>query len=295
MNHILKKNDVNKEVSKHVLNFADTKNNFPFAELALDHYLAFGGNDFEDILDLGTGIELLILAADIFDDIQDKDRPNAEWMKMDQAVSLNIATLIYTIALQVISSRDPEGLLLKTALKYTVQAMEGQHIDLVDNTLTENQCIEMIKKKSGALTALASMLGAVLATKRYQSDVEQYAFYIGVAAQLKNDLFEIMYVNNTETFFKKTNLAIQFLEKKFNTVSTELLNNNFQQSELKRLLLESGVIHYMSVMINVYNLKVKNGLENLNLTLENKNYLIKKICENEKVDKNAGNSKLFSS
>ena len=62
-----------------------------------------------------------------------------------------------------------------------------------------------------------------------------------------------MYVNNTETFFKKTNLAIQFLEKKFNTVSTELLNNNFQQSELKRLLLESGVIHYMSVMINVYN------------------------------------------
>ncbi|MED3334555.1 polyprenyl synthetase family protein [Bacillus velezensis] len=286
---------MNKEVSKHVLNFADTKNNFPFAELALDHYLAFGGNDFEEILDLGAGIELLILAADIFDDIQDKDRPNAEWMKMDQAVSLNIATLIYTIALQVISSRDPEGLLLKTALKYTVQAMEGQHIDLVDNTLTENQCIEMIKKKSGALTALASMLGAVLATKRYQSDVEQYAFYIGVAAQLKNDLFEIMYVNNTETFFKKTNLAIQFLEKKFNTVSTELLNNNFQQSELKRLLLESGVIHYMSVMINVYNLKVKNGLENLKLTLENKNYLIKKICENEKVDKNAGNSKLFSS
>ena len=90
---------MNKEVSKHVLNFADTKNNFPFAELALDHYLAFGGNDFEEILDLGAGIELLILAADIFDDIQDKDRPNAEWMKMDQAVSLNIATLIYTIAL----------------------------------------------------------------------------------------------------------------------------------------------------------------------------------------------------
>lgn len=95
--------------------------------------------------------------------------------------------------------------------------------------------------------------------------------------------------------FSKDKFGNSVLREKFNTVSTELLNNNFQQSELKRLLLESGVIHYMSVMINVYNLKVKNGLENLNLTLENKNYLIKKICENEKVDKNAGNSKLFSS
>ncbi|MEC1292368.1 polyprenyl synthetase family protein [Bacillus mojavensis] len=285
---------MNKELSKYVLNFADTKNNFPFAELALDHYLAFGGNDFEEILDLGTGIELLILAADIFDDIQDKDRPNAEWMKVDHAVSLNIATLIYTLALQVISSRDTEGLLLKTALKYIVQAMEGQHIDLLDNTLTEKQCIAMIKKKSGALTALASMLGAVLATKHHQPDVEQYAFYIGVAAQLKNDLFEIMYMNNIDTLFKKTNLAIQFLEKKFNTASVELLRNNFRQSELKQLLLESGVIHYMSVMINIYNLKVENGLKKSNLTLENKNYLINKICD-KRVDENAGNSKLFSS
>jgi geranylgeranyl pyrophosphate synthase len=44
---------------------------------------------------------------------------------------------------------------------------------VLSNTLTENQCIEMIKKKSGALTALASMLGAVLATKRYQSQPNQ--------------------------------------------------------------------------------------------------------------------------
>lgn len=106
------------------------KNHFAFGVLAFKHYVAFDGEHYSDITLLASGIELLILAFDIFDDIEDEDNLDKEWMKIDQSISLNAATSLYSISLQVICELKTNSDFPRLAMKYALNAMQGQHNDL---------------------------------------------------------------------------------------------------------------------------------------------------------------------
>jgi competence protein ComQ len=77
---------------KHTLSFIEykIKESCPFADLVVLHYQMFGGES-EDIYQAAASIELMILALDIFDDIQDQDNPSVPWSQIESALSTNIA------------------------------------------------------------------------------------------------------------------------------------------------------------------------------------------------------------
>lgn len=187
------------------------KKQFSFAELAYHHYIAFDGKDDTAIELLASGIELLILSADIFDDIEDKDNLQASWMKIDPSIVINAATALYTLSLQVISlvSNNPQHLSL--TLQYSLQSLQGQHVDLTLTVSSESEFIEMIKLKSGSLVTLPSVLGVYLATGEFNETVDEYSHYLGIVEQIANDHHGLYYPDNND-IKTRHNLAFYYLK-----------------------------------------------------------------------------------
>ena len=78
-------------------------------------------------------------------------------------------------------------------MEYILQSSQGQHDDLSDKPVTENECLDMIKRKSGSLTALSCVLGTMLATGKFNPTVESYALQLGIALQIENDYRGLFY------------------------------------------------------------------------------------------------------
>ncbi|MDQ0818260.1 competence protein ComQ [Bacillus pumilus] len=270
-----------KDLQQLLLEFTDRKNEFPFGQLAYKHYEAFGGQDKQAITQLAAGIELLILSADILDDIEDQDKDSYPWMNVDQGVAINASTYLYTLSTQfIISIGENDSQLIEKLFQLIKWSMEGQHEDLRHMHETEEECVEVLRKKSGSLTALSSVLGVYLATRKINSTVESYSIYYGVAEQISNDFFALLSKTNGD-FLKKQTLAFSYLQRGFNDASQELLtffSGRLDESEqksfqLKQKLLEAGLTQYMVSMREIMLLKMRQGIEQLDLPKTNKEQL----------------------
>lgn len=270
-----------KDLQQLLLEFTDRKNEFPFGQLAYKHYEAFGGQDKQAITQLAAGIELLILSADILDDIEDQDNDSYPWMNVDQGVAINASTYLYTLSTQfIISIGENDSQLIEKLFQLIKWSMEGQHEDLRHMHETEEECVEVLRKKSGSLTALSSVLGVYLATRKINSTVESYSIYYGVAEQISNDFFALLSKTNGD-FLKKQTLAFSYLQRGFNDASQELLtffSGRLDESEqksfqLKQKLLEAGLTQYMVSMREIMLLKMRQGIEQLDLPKTNKEQL----------------------
>ncbi len=270
-----------KDLQQLLLEFTDRKNEFPFGQLAYKHYEAFGGQDKQAITQLSAGIELLILSADILDDIEDQDNDSYPWMNVDQGVAINASTYLYTLSTQfIISIGENDSQLIEKLFQLIKWSMEGQHEDLRHMHETEEECVEVLRKKSGSLTALSSVLGVYLATRKINSTVESYSICYGVAEQISNDFFALFSKTNGD-FLKKQTLAFSYLQRGFNDASQELLtffSDRLDESEqksfqLKQKLLEAGLTQYMVSMREIMLLKMRQGIEQLDLPKTNKEQL----------------------
>ncbi|MCY7618504.1 MULTISPECIES: polyprenyl synthetase family protein [Bacillus] len=270
-----------KDLQQLLLEFTDRKNEFPFGQLAYKHYEAFGGQDKQAITQLSAGIELLILSADILDDIEDQDNDSYPWMNVDQGVAINASTYLYTLSTQfIISIGENDSQLIEKLFQLIKWSMEGQHEDLRHMHETEEECVEVLRKKSGSLTALSSVLGVYLATRKINSTVESYSICYGVAEQISNDFFALFSKTNGD-FLKKQTLAFSYLQRGFNDASQELLtffSGRLDESEqksfqLKQKLLEAGLTQYMVSMREIMLLKMRQGIEQLDLPKTNKEQL----------------------
>lgn len=275
--HAVRQNDL----QKLLLKFTDIKNEFPFGQLAYQHYVAFGGQDKQAITKLAAGIELLILSADILDDIEDQDKDSYPWMNVNQGVAINASTYLYTVSIQFITSIcENNSQLIEKLFHFIKMSMEGQHEDLRHLHGTEEECVEVLRKKSGSLTALSSVLGVYLATGKINATVESYSIYYGVAEQISNDFFALFSKTNGD-FQKKQTLAFSYLQRRFNDASQELLSffsKRLDESEqkpfqLKQKLLEAGLTQYMVSMREIMLLKMKRGIEQLDLPKTKKEQL----------------------
>ncbi|MCC2527972.1 polyprenyl synthetase family protein [Bacillus halotolerans] len=279
MKEIVDENILNEDLKTKLISFIEEKKQFPFAELAYHHYIAFDGKNDKAIELLASGIELLILSADIFDDIEDKDNLQASWMKLDTSIVTNAATALYTLSLQVISSVSNNPKLLSLTLQYSLQSLQGQHVDLNLTVSSESEYIEMIKLKSGSLVTLPSVLGVYLATGEFNETVEEYSRYLGIVEQIANDHHGLYYPDNND-IETRHNLAFYYLKNKYNQSSIDLLNFYAQENnqinnmdELKKKLRESGVIKYLNVIKNMALENFKESFKKLRLDEQNKNKL----------------------
>ncbi|MCY8825263.1 polyprenyl synthetase family protein [Bacillus atrophaeus] len=279
MKEIVDENILNEDLKAKLISFIEEKKQFPFAELAYNHYMAFDGKNDEAIELLASGIELLILSADIFDDIEDKDNLQASWMKLDPSIVTNAATALYTLSLQVISSVSYDPKLLRLTLQYSLQSLQGQHVDLSLTASSESEYIEMIKRKSGSLITLPSVLGVYLATGEFNETVDEYSHYLGIVEQIANDHHGLYYPDNND-IKTRHNLAFYYLKNKYNQSSIDLLNFYAQEDnqinnmdELKKKLRESGVIQYLNVIKNIALENFKESFKKLKLDEQRKNKL----------------------
>lgn len=255
--------------------FVNEKQMLNFGELTVIHHKVFDGED-KEILQLAAAIELLILSFDIFDDLEDLDNMNERWMQIDRSIAMNAATTLYTISQQsVIKLSSPfKHQIVSAFLQYSIQAMEGQHDDLQNKMITEEECLNVMKRKSGSLIALASVCGMLLAGANYP-EVEEYSYHLGIAAQVDNDFRDLFNPMKNDISSQKKSLAFLYLRKGFNQHALEIMKfiesghdliEEFGSIEnYKHALLQTGVVQYLNVIKQVSINRATRIIENLDV------------------------------
>ncbi|WP_074048696.1 polyprenyl synthetase family protein [Paenibacillus ihumii] len=103
--------------------------------------------------------------------------------------------------------------------------------DLLNDIHTEESYIEMVSEKSAALIAAACMVGTLLATGERSEEVRLYAEHLGIAAQIKNDIRDLLNWDHKNDFLnRKRTLPTLYLIQSVGKVAFVDINlDNLQQ------------------------------------------------------------------
>lgn len=284
---ILIENDalIGYELRSMLKNFKEEKMavGYSFGKLCYLHYEAFTDYLNEDIYKVAAAIELLILSFDIIDDLQDKDS-DYSWTKTPD-LSLNVALAMLVMASRTIreTSFEQKNTAIQILEDYALRSINGQQLDLLNKCRDEQSYIQMIEQKSGSLSAMACLIGEVLATEGTSSEVEEYGKIIGIIQQIKNDIQSLKtWGPKNDLLNKRYSLPIIYLLSQENDVSKSVINyynddidafldNNATENELTN----GGAIRYAITIKNVYKFKALNTLENVAINEVYKDYLKK--------------------
>lgn len=186
-----------------------------FGKMTLLHYRMFGGKD-TGIYKAAAAVEMMILALDIIDDIQDEDHTDMPWCRMPKEIALNLALGFLSLSQEVLlRSGWPAEQARSIAALFNDQllaAINGQTLDLLNEIETEEDYLSMVRQKSAALLVCACMTGVILATGSADQRVAEYAEEIGIAAQIKNDYRDLLNWDGKNDFIRrKRTLPLLFL------------------------------------------------------------------------------------
>jgi len=158
--------------------------------------------------------ELVILALDIVDDLQDQDNVSKPWMKCPQAYTLNAVLSLHAILLTELG-RIGLSRLTGDMGRLLVQTIEGQQMDVSQSVVSEADYIAMVRQKSGSLMRLACCMGYSLIDDLDRETVDRMndlAECIGIMAQIANDVNDVLrYDVKNDLLLKKRTLPILFM------------------------------------------------------------------------------------
>lgn len=237
-----------------------------------------------------TLIELIILASDILDDIQDKDAKNVPWCGVDDAINLNIAFGLLVICLKEsngIADENNTKWILDKIYDLILLSISGQQIDLKNTLNSENDYIEMCSMKSGSLIRLACLLGAGKVDEKMSRNIEQYSNYLGVIFQLRNDVSDLIngFLKNDIVSKKRTLPIIYYLntkEDRYELIQDYYLNrtSDLDVEKIHQDLMNGDALLYCSIVEEVYVYKLKKYIaENLDIENELKKQFVNSINE----------------
>lgn len=263
-----------------------------FGELTMVHYWMNGGES-EEIYKAAAAVEMMVLALDIIDDLQDKDQPSILWCKIDPAVAMNVAIGFLMLCIRIVEHtglpEDRKALIVHCLNTQVIKSINGQHSDLLSSVNCEEEYTEMVRQKSGALVACACMVGVLFATGKADEVVLRYGEHIGIAAQIKNDLHDLLRWDEKSDFLrrKKTALTLYLLhseEHKLQPVKGYLEGTLTIQKILagrtvyEQLMRTSGVVEYAKVLMKVHQFHAIELLEQVSISEEwqgrVKNYIL---------------------
>jgi geranylgeranyl pyrophosphate synthase len=153
------------------------------------------GGPWEDAVPMAAAVELFMVALDVLDDEEDGDESPLR-AELGAARTLNVATGLLLLAQQGLlataEGATATGILLDAALR----ACAGQHADLAAEPyrhVSPTDALAVTAGKSAPLVAAACRLGAFAAAADAptQELYERFGWYLGMAAQLANDLAAI--------------------------------------------------------------------------------------------------------
>lgn len=241
-----------------------------FGHITVLHHNMFDGTS-ANIFKAAAAVELLILSFDIFDDLQDNDNVHTPWMMQSSAITMNLALSLFSLSVQIINDLDSNNHLRRTFDFLNLNAINGQHTDLLNDIEDEKQYVDMIALKSGSLFALAGAIGTGLASNRPLEQVLDFCIHLGIAEQLKNDLNDIFSFDKNDWSARKKSLPILYLLNHGNdSIVSEYYNRKLSypellthKEEIKRTLLDSGSIFYTKTIIRKHQLLATKQLNTL--------------------------------
>lgn len=158
--------------------------------------------------------EMVMLLLDIVDDLQDRDNTEKSWMNVPEAEVLN-AILAFHAMLLVELPKFGSVELPNRIGRLLAQAIRGQHVDVKQAVLTEEDYIAMVRHKSGSLMQLACMMGYALVDGLPQETIDlmdELAECVGVMAQISNDVRDVQRWDvKNDLMFKKRTLPILYM------------------------------------------------------------------------------------
>ncbi|MBY9077980.1 polyprenyl synthetase family protein [Paenibacillus sp. HN-1] len=186
-----------------------------FGKMTLLHYRMFGGEDY-GIYKAAAAVEMMILALDIIDDLQDEDHADMPWCQLPKDIALNLAIGFLSLSQETLLYSDfPAERTRSIAALFNDQllaAINGQTLDLMNEIETEEDYLVMVRQKSAALLVCACTTGVILATGSADIQVAEYAEEIGIAAQIKNDYRDLLNWDGKNDFIRrKRTLPLLFL------------------------------------------------------------------------------------
>lgn len=248
-----------------MLQFKNEKHGFHNGILCVHHYEMFANEENPNIYKVAAAIELLILAYDIIDDLQDNDTDYV-WCKIPEQ-SLNIVLSALFISMNTIrnSGFEHSDLAAQIMHEYSLKSISGQQDDLLNSCCDETSYLQMIEQKSGSLVAMSCLIGSCLATGQILPEVQTYSTYIGIIQQIKNDISDLkVWSKKNDLLQKKFSLPIIYFLSLDNEISDNIKNYYYSDKELKTSdfplikeeLINSGAIRYALVIKNIYKNKV---------------------------------------
>ena len=151
------------------------------------------GGDGEDAMDFAIGVELVHNASLVVDDIIDQSEVRrgkaSAWAEFDHGPALVASNGLLGEAFALFS-RDPRA--MECVTDALVELGEGEAIELVDRPTSEDEYMELARRKTGALFRAAAELGAVAAEAdgRSVEALGEYAERVGVAFQIRDDVLD---------------------------------------------------------------------------------------------------------
>lgn len=248
----------------------DENLSFTWGEFSYYISLLFNSNKGEhhNRIAFAAAVELLILSADIMDDIADGDH-SLVYQKLDLSVStaLTIANSLLVEAFQLIylHSKTNDKQEIYKVLHHLRTACTGQWNDLsftVKETFpSEEEYFFLIKQKSVSLVQLIFDLNC----HDHDPIIEQISTYIGYSGQLINDAMDIFPNNKGDLLNKKATLpiikALEYSNEKHHGWLLEKLQRLNSESddkllsEIKLHIKQSGSIDYCLILAKFYKRK----------------------------------------
>jgi len=282
---------------------SETGELFKWAHLTLMNCECVSGIS-EVALPGAIAMELSALAIDIFDDIQDQDHDDLPWRQIPTANALNLAICLSMLSSKAVSTLpdDRDGRLyreISQILSYMwITCSDGQYQEAlfdIREQVTLDQYFELVKRKSGSLTACACKIGATLggASEALVLQLEQFGTHLGIMSQIRNDLNDFLdfekkkdFVNNKKTLpyvyllnLLKGNKAEQF-KKLTQMKGNGLKFGKEEQDFLKQLVIDEGAVHYCRVMYELYREKSMKLIQTIPIPEKRKEKMIKLVKEN---------------
>jgi len=242
----------------------------------------------KNVMPYAIALELLHNFTLVHDDIMDKSKlrrnmPSVH-MKYGEPTAIMAGDLLFTKAFEAMHNLSLNLQIFKK-LEYGMincirEICEGQQLDIefeIRNDVTEQEYLEMIRKKTAVLFQLSSEGGALSCdgSKEVVNALSEYGESLGLAFQIQDDCLDISSdeetlgkdIGNDIRNGKKTLIAVHCLnnasgENKI-LLSKIFGNKNATNEEVKKiykLFIEIGSVEYAKNAAIKYNEKAKNAL-----------------------------------
>ncbi|MEB3751924.1 hypothetical protein EP10_002796 [Geobacillus icigianus] len=251
-----------------------------FGRLAGLHYQMFSKSIIE-IERVAAAVELIMLAGDLLDDFVDQDGLKILWTDAMFVTSLHIHMAIGLLlagqkAIADLPIDDYKKVRAQSyILSRLLQSLNGQHMDVTNDIQTETDYLQMLKKKSGSLVAMACFVGTALAgAEKNTVIIEKYANDIGIAAQIDNDIDALYrWDEKNDIKAKKKSLPVLYmLASKRDNLLKQYFSNHIDYNELYaqkekviQQMEQEGAFYYAKVMSQIYKEKALQEIEKLDV------------------------------